>query len=54
MKAGQKIVSNEEAPIETGNRLPLKNIPIGSTIHAIEMQPGKVLRWYAVLATAHN
>ena len=41
MKTGQKIVSNEEAPIETGNRLPLKNIPIGSTIHAIEMQPGK-------------
>jgi len=41
MKVGQKIEVNEEAPIEIGNRLPLKNIPIGSTIHAIEMQPGK-------------
>lgn len=41
MKIGQTITSGEEAPIETGNRLPLKSIPIGSTIHAIEMQPGK-------------
>jgi large subunit ribosomal protein L2 len=41
MKVGQKVVSGEEAPIEAGNRLPLKNIPVGSTIHAIELQPGK-------------
>lgn len=41
MKVGQKIESNEEAPIEVGNRLPLKNIPTGSVIHAIEMQLGK-------------
>ena len=41
MKVGQKLVANEEAPIETGNRLPIKNIPVGTTIHAIEMQPGK-------------
>lgn len=41
MQVGQTIVSGEEAPIETGNRLPLKSIPVGSTIHAIEMQPGK-------------
>lgn len=41
MKVGQKVVSDEEAPIEIGNRLPLKNIPIGSVIHAIELQPGK-------------
>ena len=34
-------VCNEEAPIETGNRLPLKNIPTGSTIYAIELQPGR-------------
>src|ERR1700761_1844550 len=32
MKVGQVIQADEEAPIETGNRLPLKNIPIGSTI----------------------
>lgn len=41
MKVGQNIVSDEDAPIETGNRLPLKNIPSGSTIYDIEMQPGK-------------
>ena len=41
MKQGQTIVSGEEVAIESGNRLPLKNIPVGSTIHAIEMQPGK-------------
>lgn len=41
MKIGQKVVSDEEAPIEVGNRLPIKNIPVGSTIHAIELQPGK-------------
>jgi large subunit ribosomal protein L2 len=41
MKVGQNIVSSKEAPIEVGNRLPLQNIPLGSTIHGIEMQPGK-------------
>jgi large subunit ribosomal protein L2 len=41
MKVGQKIESGEESPIEIGNRLPLKNIPIGSTIHAIELCLGK-------------
>jgi large subunit ribosomal protein L2 len=38
MKVGQKVVSGEEASIEAGNRLPLKNIPVGSTIHAIELK----------------
>jgi large subunit ribosomal protein L2 len=41
MKVGQTIEANDEAPIETGNRLPLKSIPVGSVIHSIEMQPGK-------------
>jgi large subunit ribosomal protein L2 len=41
MKPGRKITSDEEAPIERGNRLPLKSIPTGTTIHAIELQPGK-------------
>ncbi len=40
MQVGQTITSGEEAPIENGNRLPLKSIPVGSTIHAIELQPG--------------
>jgi len=41
MEIGQTITSDIEAPIETGNRLPIKNIPLGSTIHAIELQPGR-------------
>lgn len=41
MKQGQKIKAGEEAPIEAGNRLALKDIPTGSVIHAVEMQPGK-------------
>jgi large subunit ribosomal protein L2 len=41
MRVGQKITSGEEAPIETGNRLALKDIPVGSTIHAIELVPGR-------------
>ncbi len=41
MKVGQKIASGEESPIETGNRLALKNIPVGATVHAVELQPGR-------------
>lgn len=41
IKVGQTIVSNEEAPIEPGNRMLLKNIPTGSSVHAVELQPGK-------------
>jgi large subunit ribosomal protein L2 len=39
--AGQSLMSGSEAPIRPGNTLPIRNIPVGSTIHAIEMQPGK-------------
>lgn len=41
IKQGQVISVGEESPIEPGNRLKLKNIPVGSIIHAIELQPGK-------------
>ncbi|MDX1706083.1 50S ribosomal protein L2 [Pseudidiomarina sp.] len=41
MKAGDKIQSGSEAPIKAGNCLPLRNIPVGATVHAIEMKPGK-------------
>jgi large subunit ribosomal protein L2 len=40
MKVGHSITSNNEAAIETGNRLSLKQIPAGSTIHAIELKVG--------------
>jgi large subunit ribosomal protein L2 len=41
MKPGTKFSVGEDAAIETGNRLPLKNIPTGSLIHNIELQPGR-------------
>ena len=41
MVVGQEVVSGPEAPIKAGNALPIRNIPVGSTIHAIEITPGK-------------
>ena len=38
---GSTIISGPEADIRVGNALPLENIPMGSTIHNIEMKPGK-------------
>lgn len=38
---GAQLISGSEAPIKAGNALPLRNIPVGSTIHNIEMLPGK-------------
>ena len=38
---GDRLVSGSDAPIKPGNSLPLRNIPMGSTIHCIEMRPGK-------------
>ncbi len=39
--AGDKLMSGREAPIRAGNCLPLSNIPVGSTIHCVEMKPGR-------------
>lgn len=41
MKVGQKVESGQEVSISTGNRLPLKSIPVGSVIYAVELTPGK-------------
>ena len=38
---GQQVVSGSEAPIKAGNALPIRNIPVGTTIHCVEMIPGK-------------
>jgi large subunit ribosomal protein L2 len=38
---GTQLVSGSEAPIKAGNAMPLRNIPVGSTVHCVEMQPGK-------------
>jgi large subunit ribosomal protein L2 len=41
LAAGAQLVSGSDAPIKVGNALPLRNIPVGSTVHCVEMQPGK-------------
>ena len=41
MVVGQDVISGVEAPIKSGNTLPLRNIPVGTTIHCVEMLPGK-------------
>ena len=41
MVVGQQVLSGSEAPIKSGNSLPIRNIPVGTTIHCIEMIPGK-------------
>ena len=37
---GSRIMSGAEAPIRAGNTLPIRNIPVGSTIHCVELKPG--------------
>ncbi|MDC0178868.1 50S ribosomal protein L2 [Woeseiaceae bacterium] len=41
IREGAPIANGEDAPIEPGNALPLKNIPVGTLIHNVEMKPGK-------------
>jgi large subunit ribosomal protein L2 len=41
VSAGAQLVSGVEAPIKAGNSLPLRSIPVGTTLHCIEMLPGK-------------
>lgn len=39
--AGAQLMSGSEAPIKAGNALPLRHVPVGSTVHCVEMKPGK-------------
>ncbi|HEX5796920.1 MAG TPA: 50S ribosomal protein L2 [Candidatus Saccharimonadales bacterium] len=41
MKPGKTVKIGDEAPIQNGNRLKLANIPPGSVVHAVELEPGK-------------
>lgn len=41
LKVGDEIASGSDVAIKVGNCLPLNNIPIGSTVHCIELKPGK-------------
>jgi len=47
LRVGDKVVAGERADIKPGNALPLKNIPVGTIIHNVEMKPeagGKLAR----------
>lgn len=41
LQVGTSVMSGSEASIKVGNTLPIRNIPVGSTIHCIELQPGR-------------
>ncbi len=41
VKAGDEVLSGSDAPIKSGNCLPLKNIPVGTLVHCVELTPGK-------------
>jgi large subunit ribosomal protein L2 len=41
LTVGAQLMSGQDAPIKVGNTLPLRNIPVGATVHCIEMLPGK-------------
>ncbi|WP_299016683.1 50S ribosomal protein L2 [uncultured Photobacterium sp.] len=41
IQAGDSIMSGADAAIKVGNTLPMRNIPVGSTVHCVELKPGK-------------
>jgi len=41
LAVGDKVISGENADIKPGNALPIKNIPVGTILHNVEMKPGK-------------
>ncbi|MGQ9732798.1 MAG: 50S ribosomal protein L2 [Candidatus Zipacnadales bacterium] len=41
LKVGAKISSGERVPVRVGNCMPLENIPVGTVVHCVELQPGK-------------
>ena len=41
LKAGDQVVAADDAPISPGNCLPLRNVPLGTLVHCIELRPGK-------------
>jgi large subunit ribosomal protein L2 len=41
IEAGNEVLSGADAPIKPGNCLPLRNIPVGSTVHCVEMKQGR-------------
>lgn len=40
LQSGARLMSGPNAPIKAGNSLPIRNIPVGTTVHCVEMKPG--------------
>jgi large subunit ribosomal protein L2 len=40
LRQGSQVEAGERADIKPGNNLPLRNIPVGTTVHAVELRPG--------------
>jgi large subunit ribosomal protein L2 len=41
LKAGDKVVAGDKVDVKPGNAMPMKNMPVGTIIHNVEMKPGK-------------
>jgi large subunit ribosomal protein L2 len=41
LKAGDKVIAGERTDVKPGNAMPLKNIPVGTIVHNVELKPGK-------------
>jgi large subunit ribosomal protein L2 len=41
LSVGDQVIAGRDAPIKAGNSLPLLNVPVGATVHCVEMRPGK-------------
>ncbi|MEQ1531800.1 MAG: 50S ribosomal protein L2, partial [Methylococcales bacterium] len=41
LEVGQEIISSESASVKPGNCMPLRNVPMGTTVHCVELKPGK-------------
>ncbi|MCF7998437.1 MAG: 50S ribosomal protein L2 [Methylovulum sp.] len=41
LEVGQRIISSDSVPVKLGNCMPLRNIPLGTTLHCVELKPGK-------------
>jgi large subunit ribosomal protein L2 len=41
LEIGQEIISSEAVPVKAGNCMPLRNVPLGTNVHCVELKPGK-------------
>ncbi len=41
LEKGQEIISSEAVPVKSGNCMPLRNVPLGTMVHCVELKPGK-------------